>query len=42
MEALIFHPDKVFILEGKWKGKGKHITKIVHFFSFIKIKGNRV
>ena len=32
MEALIFKPDNVFILEGKWQGKGKHITKIVVFF----------
>ena len=29
MEALMFHPEKAFILEGKWKGKGRHITKIV-------------
>ena len=40
MEALIFNPDKLFILEGKWKGKGKHITKIVAFISFLKIIGN--
>lgn len=35
MEALIYKPNNVFILEGKWEGKGKHITKLVVIFRFI-------
>jgi len=29
MEALMFQPERHFILEGKWLGKGRHTTKIV-------------